>query len=936
MLGESEEKWRLLLDNMPIGFALHEVICNEQGKVVDYRFLEVNSAYEQLTGLKAANILGRTLLEVLPGTEPYWIDVFGQVAMTGTHTIYENYSRELSQWYHVNVFSPKKGQFIAIVSNITAAKKAHEALAHSLELTENLIASMQDGFSVVNDKGIAIDANPSFCSMTGFSREELMGVGAPHPYWPPEELENIQAAFLKTLSGEVSNFELIFMRKSGERFPVIVSPSVVKDKEGKVVCYTATIKDVSELKQNRDALRKSEDHAKLILDTLSEGVALNEMILNDAGEMVDYKVIEVNPAFYKTADFKKGGPVVGQLASELYGISNESIKAFWNAHKNDSGTMQIELLSPISNRFFSITTSPFVNNKFVTSFHDITDTKHSEQQLRIAATTFESHEGVLITDANSIILRVNRAFSNMTGYMADEVVGKKPNIFSSGRHDAGFYAAMWESINSNGSWEGEIWNRRKDGEIFPARLTITSVRDNNGVLMNYVATNNDITQRKEAEEEIRMLAFFDPLTHLPNRRLLQDRLDQALASCGRSGRYGAMMFIDLDNFKVLNDTQGHDIGDLLLQQVAQRLISCLRDDDTVARIGGDEFVVILEDLSEDVHEAAAQTKNIGEKILAEFNNLFLLAENEYHCTTSMGATLFGKNHLKTDLLLKEADIAMYQAKKAGRNTLRFFDPEMQSSISDRVSLEKELQKAIVKGQFTLYYQAQVDSSRNPIGAEALIRWIHPERCLISPAEFIPLAEESGLIIPIGQWVLETACMQLKAWQQNTLTCNLVLAINVSAKQFRQPDFAPSIQAAVEKYGVNPELLKLELTESLMLFNVEDTIATMTVLNEIGVKLSLDDFGTGYSSLQYLKSLPLDQLKIDQSFVRDIVSDSSDKAIVQTIIAMAQSLNLNVIAEGVETEEQLQLLLSNGCSHHQGYLFGKPVPIEQFDTEIKEI
>lgn len=441
-------------------------------------------------------------------------------------------------------------------------------------------------------------------------------------------------------------------------------------------------------------------------------------------------------------------------------------------------------------------------------------------------------------------------------------------------------------------------------------------------------------ERKQIEEQVSQLAFYDPLTRMPNRRMLVDRLKQALAYSARSRQTGALLFIDLDNFKSLNDTLGHDVGDMLLQQVAQRLMSCLRESDTVARLGGDEFVVMLNNLGVQSLEAAAQTKAVGEKILAVLNQPYLLATHECHSTSSIGATLFYGNQQPIDELMKQADIAMYQAKNTGRNALCFFDPQMQENIASRVALEVELRKALAGQQFQLHYQIQVDSSHRPLGAEVLIRWIHPERGLVSPAQFILLAEETGLILPIGQWVLETACAQLKVWQQDELTRDLVLAVNVSAKQFRQIDFVAQVKSIVLRHAITPSLLKLELTESMLQENIEDTITTMNELSEIGIQFSLDDFGTGYSSLQYLKRLPLDQLKIDQSFVRDLATDSSDKAIVRTIIAMAQSLNLDVIAEGVETEQQRQLLFKRGCIHYQGYLFSKPVPIEQFEALLK--
>jgi diguanylate cyclase (GGDEF)-like protein/PAS domain S-box-containing protein len=567
--------------------------------------------------------------------------------------------------------------------------------------------------------------------------------------------------------------------------------------------------------------------------------------------------------------------------------------------------------------------------------HDISSRKQADAELRIAATAFESQEGIQITDTHCKLLRVNNAFTHITGYTAAEVIGKNPRLLSSGKHSAAFYAAMWESINSNGTWEGEIQNRRKNGEIFPAYLNITAVKDNIGSVTNYVSTLTDITLKSEAAEKIKQLAFYDSLTGLPNRRLLTDRLHQAFASSARSGRDGALLFIDLDNFKDINDTLGHDIGDLLLQQTAQRLVSCIRESDTVARMGGDEFVVMLEELSTKEIESATQAKAVAEKILAALNQSYRLASHEYHCTASVGVAIFSDHHQTREELLKRADIAMYQAKKSGRNTMRFFNPKMQDIINARTELESELRKALEKRQFQLYYQIQVDNAQHALGAEALIRWLHPQRGLVSPLQFIPLAEETGLILPIGQWVLETACAQIKLWEQDALTRDLVLAVNVSAEQFRQSNFVAQVKVAVQRHSINPNLLKLELTESMLADNIEDTISNMNRLKEIGIQFSLDDFGTGYSSLQYLKRLPLDQLKVDQSFVRDIATDSSDNAIVRTIIAMAHSLDMDVIAEGVEMEEQRQLLLDSGCTHYQGYLFGKPVPIGQFEELLKQ-
>ncbi|HOY70977.1 MAG TPA: EAL domain-containing protein [Methylotenera sp.] len=567
---------------------------------------------------------------------------------------------------------------------------------------------------------------------------------------------------------------------------------------------------------------------------------------------------------------------------------------------------------------------------------DITDRKNTELNLSISAIAFEAQESMMVSDHNQVILRVNKAFTEITGYEASEVIGKTALPLRSNLHDADFYKGIWDSVNTHGAWKGELYSMRKNGEVYPGILSITAVKDSDNRVTNYVTTLVDITREKSTADEIQFLAFYDPLTGLANRRLLIDRLNHALVSHARSGRDGALLFLDLDHFKSLNDTLGHDVGDMLLKEVAKRLTDCVREDDTVARLGGDEYVVLLENLSEKPLEAARQAEIIGTKILNALNAPYQLGIHEHHNTPSIGAALFSDHNESQEELLKHADIAMYQAKKAGRNNLRFYDPQMQEAIHQRVELERELRKAVEKRQLELYYQIQVNQKCEIIGAEALVRWIHPTRGLVPPLQFIPLAEETGLILPIGQWVLETACAQIKKWQKNDLTRNIVLSVNVSAKQFHQNTFAKHVKSALQANNINPKLLTLELTESILLEDFDATIATMNTLKKIGVQFSLDDFGTGYSSLQYLKRLPLSQLKIDQTFVRDIFTDSSDKAIVTTIIAMANSLDLEVIAEGVETAEQQLQLFDLGCNAYQGFLYGKPIPIAPFEDMLKAL
>jgi diguanylate cyclase (GGDEF)-like protein/PAS domain S-box-containing protein len=472
-----------------------------------------------------------------------------------------------------------------------------------------------------------------------------------------------------------------------------------------------------------------------------------------------------------------------------------------------------------------------------------------------------------------------------------------------------------------------------DGRTIWLRTSKVPLRDAQGQVIGVLGLYDDITERKEAESQIHQLAFFDTLTGLPNRRLMHDRLQQALSASTRNRQYGALCMLDLDDFKDVNDTKGHATGDELLQEVARRLVAGARDGDTVARLGGDEFVVILESLSASAAEAATQAENIAEKLRVMLHEPHELDGVQMRISTSIGIVTFLDHKLPLDDLLKFADTAMYQAKAAGRNTIRFYDPALQAELESRLQLGEELLHAVDNDELRLYLQRQVDSAGRVIGAEALVRWQHPEKGLVPPMQFIPMAEENGMIEPIGKWVLDTACAYLKAWQHRPAARELVLSVNVSARQFRQADFVASVQQAIARHGIKAFRLKLELTESIVLENVEDTIAKMRELKLLGVTFSMDDFGTGYSSLQYLKRLPLDQIKIDQSFVRDIVNDANDAAIVQTIIAMAEVLGLDVIAEGVETGAQREFLDLRGCHHFQGYLFGRPQPAADFEAEL---
>jgi diguanylate cyclase (GGDEF)-like protein/PAS domain S-box-containing protein len=573
----------------------------------------------------------------------------------------------------------------------------------------------------------------------------------------------------------------------------------------------------------------------------------------------------------------------------------------------------------------------------VVVFEDISGHRQKDEALSLASSVYQSsNDGILVTDEDNLILDVNPAFTKITGYTLEDVIGKNPSMFQSGRHDREFFQQMWQSILAEGRWQGEVWDHLKNGELQAKWLSISVIRHSDGSIFRHVGQFSDITEKKRKDELIWEQANFDSLTNLPNRRLFADRFRQAMSSSARSWRYGALLSLDLDQFKRLNDTFGHSKGDQLLIEVASRLRLCVREEDTVARMGGDEFMVVLTGLSSSKNEAALQAELISEKIRSELCRPYQLDKTEHHTSSSVGIVLFLGHADSHEKLLAHVDTAMYQAKAKGRNSICFFDASMQDVLDKRGHLESALRLALELNEIKLHYQLQVDNSGLPIGVEALLRWSNPQLGDVPPVHFIPVAEESGLILPIGLWVLKTACKQLAKWQSSPQFGHLSIAVNVSAIQFREAGFVSIVNNVLKKSGVKPERLKLELTESLVIDNIDDSIRKMNELKALGVKLSMDDFGTGYSSLSYLSRLPFDQLKIDQSFVRNITTSQHNAAIVQTIISMAQSLGMDVIAEGVETEEQREFLDLRGCPAYQGYLYAKPVPIDELERSITQL
>ncbi len=549
----------------------------------------------------------------------------------------------------------------------------------------------------------------------------------------------------------------------------------------------------------------------------------------------------------------------------------------------------------------------------------------ADAEMRLSATVFDtSSEAIMVTDPENRILAVNRAFSDVTGYVREEVLGRNPSFMNSGRHSEEFFQSMWKSLAETGKWRDEIWNRRKNGEIYPEWMSISVVKDRQQRVTHYVSIFTDITERKEAEERVRHLAHYDALTDLPNRTLFNDRLTQALIQAERDGTSAAVMFIDLDRFKNINDTLGHSVGDLLLQNVAIRLTNCMRQGDSVSRQGGDEFVVLLPEINH-----AKDAALVAQKILESIAQPFEISGHELHASCSIGISFYPIDGDDGETLMKNADTAMYRAKEAGRNNYQFYLADMNARSLERLAMETSMRAAIEQRQFELHYQPQIDvENGNIIGAEALIRWNHPALGRVSPAHFIPLAEESGLIQPIGEWVLRTACAQAARWQSQGFVPFLV-SVNVSARQFRNAGFVDMVADALRESGLSPAYLELELTESVLMGHTDRNIATLQQLKEMGLTIAIDDFGTGYSSLSYLKRLPIDTLKVDRSFVGDLPGDKDDAAIVDAVISMAHSLSLKVIAEGVETEQQVAFLRSRQCYLMQGYYFHMPLSVAEF-------
>ena len=782
--------------------------------------------------------------------------------------------------------------------------------------------------------GVIVDANAAAFAYYGYARDQLIGMPISQINTLPSE-----EAFLerdRALRKERNHFNFRHRLAGGEERDVEVYSSPI-DLDGRRLLFSI-VHDVSARTRAEAQLRNSEERYRLTFEQAAVGITHTSIegrfLRCNArfAEIIGYPMEEVG-----SLTFQQITPP-GELA-EVQKL-HQQIWTGAAAH----GTLEKRYIRKDGSLIWARLTVSLLRDSEGRALHsiamveDISALKASQEALRTSETRYRtifqtSLDGIAITQmSDGRYIDVNKALLDLLGYERDEMIGKTSVELGSwvGAKDR---ENMLEALRQNSSvTDLKIRYRRKNGGLFWIQISSTVIEIDGVACLLSVVRN--ISDAKAAEDEIRSLAFYDHLTHLPNRRLLMDRLRQVLAASNRKNRKDALLLVGLDHFKTLNDSLGHETGDLLLQEVARRLLLCVREADTVARSGGDEFAVVLDDLSSVPEEAAAQAEIIGRKVLAAVSKPLLLAGREWHTTCSIGINVFGDQIDAVNEVLQHADIAMDQAKAAGRNTIRFFAPALQAAVNARASMEVDLRRAIKTEQFRLYYQPQIDRG-NLVGAEALIRWIHPPHVVIPPDRFIPLAEATGLILPLGKWALETACGQIAAWSDREETAKLTVAVNISAVEFRQANFVEQVLSALYSTGANPQRLKLELTESMLVDNIEKVVATMTELRSHGLRFSLDDFGTGYSSLAYLRRLPLDQLKIDRSFVRDMLVDVASGAIAQTIISLGRVMGLPVIAEGVETEEQRDFLARLGCHSFQGYLFSRPLPLEEFQKLLEE-
>ncbi|MFZ2727579.1 MAG: EAL domain-containing protein [Methylococcaceae bacterium] len=860
---------------------------------------------------------------------------------------YRNYHRLQHNNAHLEQLVQTRTQALQSVieelkRDIEQGKQTEQQLLVIQARQRAIFDAQPDALLISNAQGIIVMVSHQVERLLGYKNEELIGQAI--EFLIPEAIRTDHRRYRELCSAApytrllCSGFSSICaLHKNGNTVEVEISLSPIQTEQG--LLFASALHDMTQRKQTESLLKSSEEHFRV----MANNSPMMIWITNKEG-----KPLFANQAWLEFVglDSKKGIMSHEQWCNAVHPDDRETaFTSYYNNENNHQSIITEYRLRHVSNewRWVLDQSMPMFDNTgaligYIGSLIDITARKQLEAELRIAATAFESHEAMVITDANSVILRVNSAFTEVTGYSSAEAVGNKMNLLRSGRHDNAFYENMWASIQKTGSWQGEIWDRRKNGEIYPKWLTITAVTDDKGIITHYVGTQSDITERKAAEKKIRHLAYYDPLTQLPNRRLLQERLEHAIANAHREQQQLALLMLDLDRFKAVNDSFGHLAGDELLQKVAIRLSSHLRGVDSIARLGGDEFIVLLENI---VHSEDAA--RLAQSIITDLSKPFQLSQSDNVCIgVSIGISLYPQHGNNATQLIEQADAALYQAKEKGRCCFAYFSDELTRLARERMTLESRLRIAIKEQQLRVFYQAQTDiATGRIIGAEALVRWQDPINGLISPNQFISIAEESGLINALGEWVLRETCRQGRQWLNAGLP-PLNLAVNVSPQQFKRIDMPALIKTILQDTDFPAQQLELEITENglmdyqdrLKTHNLhneqgDNVVETLNKLRDLGVRLAIDDFGTGYSSLLYLKHFPLNSLKIDKGFIDNIPYNQNDIEIAATIIAMARILGFKVLAEGVETIEQLAFLQEKGCDSYQGYLKSKPLSADAF-------
>jgi diguanylate cyclase (GGDEF)-like protein/PAS domain S-box-containing protein len=770
--------------------------------------------------------------------------------------------------------------------------------------------------------GRLLEVNTAFVEQTGFSAEEAIGKTPTElnlwgiPDLGPGMLERLQ-------QNSLHNLELPFRRKDGSTYSGLLSAEIFELESNPAILVA--VRDITYLKEARQQLQVSEEKFAKAFHVSPDGMLISRQS--------DGLLIDINEGFSRLTGYSSANSLnhstfdlgiwanLSEREQLLEQLQHDGFVRDFRSHiRHKDGKI---FLCELSTRPILIAGEDCM----LTIARDITERQQMQEKIQLAATVFESTaEGVLITDTSQRINAVNRAFSEITGYSEQEALGQTPRLMASGQHDSAFYASLWYQLTAEGHWQGEISNRRKNGEVYPCWLTISAVRNKERFITHFVAVFADISSLKHAQARLDYQAHHDPLTGLPNRTLFENRLRAALIHSQESGGLGAVLFLDLDRFKHINDSLGHPVGDLLLKGIAVRLKENLRDIDTVARLGGDEFIILLPGL-----QHPGDVEVIANKILASFSAPFQAGEHEFFISSSIGSALFPTDGEDVATVIKNADAAMYRSKAKGRNRVEGYTRDLTAQASERIALEHELRRAIERDELSLYYQPKISlHTQQLVGAEALIRWNHPTFGEVPPEHFIALAEENGMILQIGDWVLEQACQQMRQW--NTLYQPFgPLSVNLAGAQMRQPNLLTRIKQLLNDNDLRPDCLQLEITENFIMSQTEEALSVLHKLKSLGVQLAIDDFGTGYSSLSYLKRLPLDILKIDQSFVRGLPDDGHDAAIVRAIIALGRSMQLTVIAEGVENLEQQQFLADEGCEQIQGFIVSLPLPAEEFCT-----